>query len=384
MSTSPPAETGALLERHRRDIETLDRRILHLVCERLELARQVGEIKVRSAIPLRDFGVEAEVHRRFQDEGRRLGLDTALTHDLARFLIEKAVERQAVHRDSAYAGDALDSVVIGGEGGMGRWFARFLAGQGHRVRVQDPAPPTSDFAAATEAEVAAADLVLVAVPMSACGEVLERLALARPRGVVAEICSLKGHLAPTLARLREQGMRLVSLHPLFGPAARTLEGRTIVFCNDGGASDTAAVRRLFEETSARLVTLDPLEHDRRMGLVLGLTHLVNLVYARALALSEAGAQALHEVAGVTFGRQIATTREVAGENPDLYYEIQALNANTPAAGAWLRRSLEDWLAALAGDDRAGFVRMMREARGSLESPPREAAPGTTSLPPAGS
>ena len=375
MSTSPPADAGSLLERHRRDIEALDRRILHLVCERLELARQVGELKVRSAIPLRDFGVEAEVHRRFQDEGRRLGLEPALTHDLARFLIDKAVERQAVQRDAAYAGDALDAVVIGGEGGMGRWFARFLAGQGHRVRVQDPAPPTSDFPAATETEMAAADLVLVAVPMSACAKVLEHLALGRPCGVVAEICSLKGHLAPTLARLRAQGMRLVSLHPMFGPSARTLEGRTIVFCSDGAAPDTAVVRRLFEETSARLVDLDPIEHDRRMGLVLGLTHLANLVYARALAASGTGALALQEVAGVTFARQIATTREVASENPDLYYEIQALNANTPAAGAWLRRALEDWLAALAAGDRAGFVRMMTEARGILESLPREGAPG---------
>jgi hypothetical protein len=40
----PPTEApGQLLEQHRRDIEALDRRILHLICERLELARQIGE-----------------------------------------------------------------------------------------------------------------------------------------------------------------------------------------------------------------------------------------------------------------------------------------------------------------------------------------------------
>jgi len=66
---------------------------------------------------------------------------------------------------------------------------------------------------------------------------------------------------------------------------------------------------------------------------------------------------------------------VASENPDLYYEIQALNAHTTAAGDWLRRSLEDWLAALARGDRDGFVRMMTEARGTLDSLPREAGSG---------
>jgi chorismate mutase/prephenate dehydrogenase len=368
VSTTPPTEAGPLLERHRRDIETLDRRILHLVRERLDLARAVGEIKARAAIPLRDFGVEAEVHKRFREEGQRLGLDTSLTHDLARFLIDRAVEHQAVQRDAAYAGDALDSVVIGGKGGMGGWFARLLAGQGHRVRVQDPAPGPSDFTEATDSDAAVADLVLVAVPMSACAEVLERLALSRPRGVVAEICSLKGHLGPTLSRLRDHGMRLVSLHPMFGPAARTLEGRTIVICDDAAAADVAVVTRLFEETSARLVSLDPVEHDRRMALVLGLTHLVNLAYARALALAGAGPRALHEVAGVTFSRQLATTREVASESPDLYYEIQALNAHTAEAAASLREALGDWLGALAAGDRPRFVSMMLQARDVLDAP----------------
>jgi chorismate mutase len=47
----------ALLEQHRRDIEALDRRILHLVCERLAVARQVGELKNVLGVPLRNFKV---------------------------------------------------------------------------------------------------------------------------------------------------------------------------------------------------------------------------------------------------------------------------------------------------------------------------------------
>ena len=49
----PTDSAGSLLEQHRRDIEALDRRILHLVCERLELARQIGALKQAAGIPLR-------------------------------------------------------------------------------------------------------------------------------------------------------------------------------------------------------------------------------------------------------------------------------------------------------------------------------------------
>ena len=98
---SPTDAPGPLLDQHRRDIEALDRRILHLICERLELARQIGELKQSTGIPLRNFKVEAEVYSRFQEASRLLGLDEDLGRDLATFLISKAVEEQAVQNRSA-------------------------------------------------------------------------------------------------------------------------------------------------------------------------------------------------------------------------------------------------------------------------------------------
>ncbi|HSN57008.1 MAG TPA: prephenate dehydrogenase/arogenate dehydrogenase family protein [Candidatus Sulfomarinibacteraceae bacterium] len=365
-----PTDPHRLLEQHRRDIEALDRRILHLVCERLELARQVGDLKRDLAVPLRNFEVEAQVYRRFEDASELLGLDSGLGRDLARFLIEKAVAEQASLRDAVYSGDALDTVVVGGKGGMGRWIGRFLAGQGHRVRVVDPADSGSPFEEAPSLAASAdADLVMVAVPMSACAGILEQLAAVGPRGVVAEMCSLKGHLGPVLERLRAAGVRAVSFHPMFGPDVRMLEGRTVAFCTDAPRADLEVVEGLFADTSARLVEMDPAEHDRRMGLVLGLTHLANLVFARALVHSGVGAAELAEVASVTFGRQIATTREVAAENPSLYYEIQALNGLTPATGRWLGEALDEWLAAAAAPAPGRFAELMESCRAALDGEP---------------
>mgnify|MGYP001816833145 CR=1 FL=1 len=365
----------ALLEQHRRDIEALDRRILHLVCERLELARQVGDLKRDLAGPLRNFKVEAQVYRRFEDASSLLGLDTGLGRDLARFLIEKAVEEQATLRDAVYAGDALDTVVIGGKGGMGRWICRLLAGQGHRVRVIDPSTGETPFEEAESLDRAVdADLIMVAVPMSVCPEILDSLASLGPRGVVAEMCSLKGHLAPTIERLRSAGVRVISFHPMFGPDVRMLEGRTVAFCSDAPRADLEVVEGLFADTSARLVEMDPAEHDRRMGLVLGLTHLANLVFARALAHSSLTASELAEVAGVTFTRQLDTTSEVATENPGLYFEIQALNAVTPETGRWLRQALDEWLGVVEAGDSSAFTDLMTSCRDYLEGASTEHTP----------
>jgi len=357
-----------LLDQHRRDIEALDRRILHLVCGRLALASQIGELKQAAGIPLRNFRVEAEVHQRFEEASNSIGLDTTVGRDLAVFLISKAVEEQATHRDASYRGDALRTLVVGGKGGMGRWIARFLHGQGHRVTIFDPASVDSSFPEAPSLESGAseADLIMVAVPMSACSGVLEELAQFRVSAVVAEMCSLKGHLLPVADSLRGDGLRLVSFHPLFGSEVRMLSGCTILFCNEARADDLEVVRALFAETSATLVEMSSTEHDRRMGLVLGLTHLANLVFARALAHSSLAAADLAEVAGVTFTKQMGTTCEVTSENPGLYYEIQVLNALTPETGRWLRQALDEWLGAVEAGDEAAFAGLMTECRDYLE------------------
>ncbi|MGB9357359.1 MAG: prephenate dehydrogenase/arogenate dehydrogenase family protein, partial [Acidimicrobiia bacterium] len=332
----------------------------------LELARQIGELKDRLGIPLRNFRVEAQVHTRFEEASRFLGLESSLGHDLALFLIEKAVEEQATARDAVYRGDALDTFIVGGKGGMGQWIARFLLGQGHRVRVFDP---TSGDCLGDEVDSLAAagdaDIVFVAVPMSACPGVLSEIATRRPTGVIAEICSLKTHLGAVKENLRRGGLRVVSFHPMFGPHIRMLSGRTIVFCTDGQSEDIALVRNLFAETSANLVDMDEAEHDRRMALVLGMSHLINLVYSRAVQLSGSSATDLAEVAGVTFGKQMKTSREVVGENPRLYYEIQALGGFTPFIGDLLHRAVDEWQEVVADGNLERFTTVMKGCRGYL-------------------
>jgi chorismate mutase/prephenate dehydrogenase len=102
-----------------------------------------------------------------------------------------------------------------------------------------------------------------------------------------------------------------------------------------------------------------------MAVVLGLSHLVNLAFARALSRSGCDFRDLEAASGVTFRKQVATTRDVVGENPELYYEIQALNAVTPETFAWMARSFEEYREALAKEDAGLFAALMEEGRAYL-------------------
>ena len=110
----------------------------------------------------------------------------------------------------------------------------------------------------------------------------------------------------------------------------------------------------------RLVGGEPIdEHDQYMARVLGLPHAANLVFGRAMREQGMSLAALSHLGGPTFVKQLAVTREVVGENKDLYYEIQRLNPNTKQMLDVLRRSLEEFEQAVAA--REAFRHYMAEA-----------------------
>lgn len=68
--TGSAAEVGEIRDR----IEALDRRLLEMVAERMELARRIGQAKQASESATLDPGREAAVIRRAVETGRELGL----------------------------------------------------------------------------------------------------------------------------------------------------------------------------------------------------------------------------------------------------------------------------------------------------------------------
>ncbi len=93
-----------------------------------------------------------------------------------------------------------------------------------------------------------------------------------------------------------------------------------------------------------------------------MSHLINLVYSRAVQQSGITAAELGDVAGVTFGKQMKTSREVVGENPRLYFEIQSLGEFTPLIAELLHDAVDDWQAFVAMGDLEGFASAMEGCR----------------------
>jgi chorismate mutase/prephenate dehydrogenase len=209
------------------------------------------------------------------------------------------------------------------------------------------------------------DLVVVAAPLRPSNEILLQLAELKPGSLVFDIGSLKSPMREGLEALIEAGCKVCSVHPMFGPNDVGLSGRHILFVDVGDKQAIAEARALFAHTAADCVELSLEEHDEVMAWVLGLSHLVNIAFAGALARSGEAVPLLRKISSSTFNAQLEVATNVVSENPHLYYEIQQGNANSAEVSRHFRAVLDELVGAVAEKDEEIFIRLMHAARERL-------------------
>jgi chorismate mutase / prephenate dehydrogenase len=364
------------LFRLREEIAGVDRALLELLRQRMELAAEVGRLKAAAGVPVVVRDVEDRVLTRARQHAELCGVSAESLEAIFQAIIESSVERQhrvGVVQRAERGGRVL---IVGGAGAMGTWLRGFLGLVGHRVDVLDavwthlPAVPGRFAALAEVADLDAYDHIVVAVPLAAAPQVLDELVARRPAGTVVEIASIKAHLDGALARAREAGVRVSALHPMFGPGKSPYEPLTFVLaCQRDAAEERSRVDALLRHPYTNVICLPFEHHDRLMGWLLGLAHLTGMLFGFALVRSGLDPSELHECASTTFRRQAATSLSVLSEDPDLYLDIQRLNPHRDEVYRAVQDALADLAGTIAGEDRSRFRAGMEAARRAVDREP---------------
>jgi len=353
------------LDELRAALTALDAQLLELVAKRQALSEQVASVKRATGRATRDFAREREVIVRGREQARTLGVSPDLAESLLRQLIRSSLATQEQARVAAQGtGSGKRALVIGGRGKMGLWFVEFLASQGFRVTIADPAGglPGYDHFADWEDHPLDCELIVLATPLGATAQLLARLAERRPRGLVFDLGSLKTPLRAGLDALVKAGCRVTSIHPMFGPDTELLSGRHVIFIDLGCAAALAEAQDLFAATMAERVVMGLDEHDRLIAYVLGLSHALNIAFFTALAESGEAAPRLARLSSTTFDAQIEVASRVAAESPELYFEIQSLNEYGGESLQALERAVARLVSAVQTRDAEAFRELMNRGR----------------------
>ncbi len=357
------------LQELRDRLTRLDGELLALIAERQRLSTEIARVKRMTGHPTRDFQREREVLMNARTAAAKLGLPPALADNLLRLLIRGSLATQEQAQVAAQGqGSGKRALVIGGAGKMGGWFVDFLHSQGYVVEVADPAGTVEPHAhrADWQSDDLTQDVIVVATPLGITKAILEQLARHRPPGLVFDIGSLKTPLRAGLAALMQAGVRVSSLHPMFGPDTDLLSGRHVIHVDVGRPDAVTDAQSLFSSTMAEQVVTTLDDHDRLIAYVLGLSHAINIAFFTALAESGEAAPRLARLSSTTFDAQLAVASLVAGESPALYFEIQALNQYGGESLAALVDAVQRLQAMVADQDAAGFARLMRRGQAYLQ------------------
>ncbi|MFC1739979.1 prephenate dehydrogenase/arogenate dehydrogenase family protein [Pseudomonadota bacterium] len=365
----PPLTPDELLELRNR-LDDIDTGIVDLIAERQAVVTAIGEHKLKTGAPLRHYAREREVIDRGMARAESHGLPGAVARDVLETLIHHSLSNQETYKlVQSDHGVGKTALVIGGLGRMGEWMSRYLDMLGYHVDVADPVEKETPFERVDdwESRVDDYDMVVVAVPLRPSNDILHRLAELKPHGLIFDIGSLKSPMRTGLQALADAGCRVCSVHPMFGPEELGLSGRHILFVDTGNPEALAEARALFAHTAAECVDVSLEEHDEVMAWVLGLSHLVNIAFASALAESGEAVPLLRQISSSTFNAQLKVAAQVVSENPHLYYEIQQGNSMTGDVVDHFRRVFEALAQSVREEDEESWTKAMDIANERISS-----------------
>lgn len=364
------------LPRLRDEIAEVDRAMLELLRRRMELAADVGRIKAATGAPVVARDAEDRVLTRAREHAQACGVSEDVMEEIFHAIMRGSVERQ--HRVGVAARGMRGGrvLVLGGAGAMGGWLKQFLPLVGHRLDAIDPAWGSLSGAEGRYAtlddvnDLDVYDHVVISVPLARTPGVLSAVVDRHPKGVVVEIASIKSHLVPALERARSTGVKVSSLHPMFGPGKSPYEPLTFVLAyQEEPEAERERLETLLRHPYTQLITIPFAHHDRLMGWLLGLAHLTGMLFGSALTRSGLDPGELQACASTTFARQAATAQSVLSEDPALYLDIQRLNPHRDEVYGATREALDQLVALVAAEDLEGFRSTLTAARSAVTGEP---------------
>ena len=269
------------VNRIRDKIDELDQEIVRLLKNRYENARLLGRIKQKRGLDYRDPEREKVILRKIERTATSLDINPEFIRPVFEQILALSVEAQQDHpKKSSKKLDQTRILIVGGTGGMGRFFARFASLQGAKVKLAGreinktrTSAKEIEVEPGTILDAALSDVVILAVPMEETVRVAtETASLMTAGSLLTDVSSVKTGISDRIAEKIPKGLEYVSLHPLFGPNIDHLHDQTIIAVSYTAGQKWSKLARALQGGGARVQTMSAAQHDKAMAYVQGLHH----------------------------------------------------------------------------------------------------------------
>jgi prephenate dehydrogenase len=222
---------------------------------------------------------------------------------------------------------------------MGGWFATFLKENGYKVTVYDSNERAAKVLSRKERlrfvddpnrAAKEAQLIILATPTRVTKRLLEQIQInARSNTSIVEISSIKTPIKSTILKLQKRGTPILSIHPMFGPGAKTIAGRvvltSVIPTNNRVAHQFLS---LLKKKGAKLIQCSLKDHDKLVSIILALPHFMNIVFVNSLMALSVNPDRMRTLAGTTFKLQLLIAEAIYQEGKENVLSILVDNAHS--------------------------------------------------------
>ncbi len=245
--------------------------------------------------------------------------------------------------------------IIGGTGGIGRWFADFFRKEGFTVSVAGRHTEVTPSGIAAQCQV-----VVVSVPIDVTVDVICEIGPQLKREqLLMDFTSLKEE--PMAAMLGLSVAEVVGCHPLFGPDVISLAGENIVLCPGRGERWFNCLKDLLETRKARVVVTTPRVHDDMMAVVQGLTHINTIAFGLALKELNIDRETQDSFSTPVFRAKKKFMEKIFSDHHGLYVDMIMRNPNKYRIVEAYKQVVAEIERMIAAEDSAGLNQRIVDA-----------------------
>ncbi len=181
-------------------------------------------------------------------------------------------------------------LAVIGTGGMAKLFTRILRGRFKEIAIISRDPKKAEklsrrlgVSYAKLSDLKQFDILLFTTPSQHLPNMVKAVSQnLKAEALVMDVSSVKVGIVEKVAEALPSSIEYISLHPLFAPSTRKIQGNNLVMIPIRGELFLNMMKRLFEELGLRVVVSSPEEHDKIMALVQVAHHLSYLSLALTL------------------------------------------------------------------------------------------------------
>ncbi|MEQ4922980.1 bifunctional chorismate mutase/prephenate dehydrogenase [Proteus hauseri] len=299
----------------REQIDQVDKSLLSLLAQRMQLVAEVGEVKNRHGLPIYAPDREAAMLASRREEAQKMGISPDLIEDVLRRVMRESYTKENDKGFKTLNPQLGNIVIIGGNGKMGKLFSRLFTLSGYQVESLE----ADEWETKSPAIFANAGMVIVSVPIHLTVDVIAQLPPLPEECLLVDLASIKK--APLDAMLKAHKGPVLGLHPMFGPDVPSLAKQVVAYCEGRSHQSFEWLLEQLMVWGARIEVITPEEHDKNMSFIQALRHFTTFAYGQHLAKEKVDLASLLRLSSPIYRLELAMIGRLFAQDPQLYADI---------------------------------------------------------------